>query len=85
MMSLVIFHEVAWSVRWTKFVMESEKCFVWKRPRAVPPNRSSRVLVVDDNQNAAQALAAYLSLEGMDVRDAISCDEALRIVFGLVA
>lgn len=60
--------------------METQKCLIWTRRRSLPSNRSSQVLVVDDNQNAARALAAYLSLEGMDVRDAGGCEEAMDIV-----
>ena len=59
---------------------ENQKCIVWTRPRPLPSNGKVRVLVVDDNKNAAQALAAYLSLEGMEVQDAGGCDEALQIV-----
>lgn len=39
-----------------------------------------RVLVVDDNGGAAEALAAYLSYEGVDARAVVGCDEALRCV-----
>jgi CheY-like chemotaxis protein len=38
------------------------------------------VLVVDDNAGAAEALATYLSYEGMEARAAMSCTEALRCV-----
>lgn len=39
-----------------------------------------RVLVVDDNGGAAEALAAYLSYEGVEARTAIGCAEALQCV-----
>ncbi|MDP9649128.1 CheY-like chemotaxis protein [Paraburkholderia caledonica] len=39
-----------------------------------------RVLVVDDNAGAAEALATYLSYEGVEARAAIGCNEALRCV-----
>jgi two-component system OmpR family response regulator len=38
------------------------------------------VLVVDDNAEAAEALATYLSYEGVETRTAIGCGEALRCV-----
>ena len=39
-----------------------------------------RVLVVDDNEDAAEALATYLSYEGVEARSANGCDEALACV-----
>ncbi|MCC8392987.1 response regulator [Paraburkholderia sp. MMS20-SJTR3] len=39
-----------------------------------------RVLVVDDNENAAEALATYFSYEGVDARSANGCAAALRCV-----
>jgi two-component system, OmpR family, response regulator len=36
--------------------------------------------VVDDNLGAAEALATYLSLEGVEARTASGCSEALRCV-----
>ena len=39
-----------------------------------------RVLVVDDNAGAAEALATYLSYEGAEARAAVGCTEALRCV-----
>lgn len=39
-----------------------------------------RVLVVDDNAGAAEALATYLSYEGVEARAACGCTEALRCV-----
>ena len=44
---------------------------------ALPPRR---LLVVDDNTDAAQTLATLLSLHGQDVRTAFSAEEALQIV-----
>ena len=38
------------------------------------------MLVVDDNAEAAEALATYLSYEGVETRTAIGCGEALRCV-----
>lgn len=39
-------------------------------PRSVAPAKAMRILVVDDNRDAAQALALLLSLEGHQVREA---------------
>jgi len=39
-----------------------------------------RVLVVDDNKGAAEALATYLSYEGVEARAANGCNEALKCV-----
>jgi len=38
-----------------------------------------RVLVVDDNQNAAEALAAFLAFEDMDIRVAFNGAEAISL------
>ena len=46
-----------------------------RRISAVSP---LRVLVVDDNQNAAEALAAYLTYEGMECRMAHGGAEAIN-------
>jgi PAS domain S-box-containing protein len=43
-----------------------------------PPAR--RLLVVDDNADAAQTLTALLSLHGQEVRAAFSAEEALQVV-----
>jgi two-component system, OmpR family, response regulator len=43
-----------------------------------------RVLVVDDNHNAAEAMAAYLSFEDMTCRVAFGGREAVRIGTGWV-
>lgn len=40
---------------------------------------SRRVLVVDDNPDAAEALAVILGLDGHEVRVAHGCDEALQL------
>ncbi|WP_238382796.1 hybrid sensor histidine kinase/response regulator [Cognatilysobacter segetis] len=52
-------------------------------PRAVPsvaPSAGRRVLVVDDNADAARTLAALLALGGHDVRTAFSGGEALALL-----
>ena len=46
---------------------------------AVGPNGSARILVVDDNDDAAQMLSDVLSLRGYDTRIAHDAPEALRI------
>jgi two-component system OmpR family response regulator len=43
-------------------------------------NALPRVLVVDDNPDAAEALAVYLSYEGLETRTANGCGEALQCV-----
>jgi two-component system, OmpR family, response regulator len=43
-------------------------------------HETPRVLVVDDNAGAAEALAIFLSYEGVEARAAIGCTEALRCV-----
>jgi DNA-binding response OmpR family regulator len=47
-------------------------------PAARSPVPGARVLVVDDNADAAEALAELLRLEGYDVRVARNAEEALR-------
>ncbi|GAB6196806.1 ATP-binding protein [Lysobacter xanthus] len=49
---------------------------------AVAPRR--RVLVVDDNEDAAQTLAALIGLDGHDVRTAASGDAALALLDAFV-
>ena len=44
-----------------------------------PPSPRRRLLVVDDNVDAAQTLATILSLEGQDVRTAFGSLEALQL------
>jgi len=46
---------------------------------AVGPNGSARILVVDDNEDAAQMLSDVLELRGYDTRIAHDAPEALRI------
>jgi signal transduction histidine kinase/CheY-like chemotaxis protein len=48
-------------------------------PAPAPPPSRRRVLVVDDNVDAAQTLAAYLRLEGHRVESALDGEAALRI------
>jgi two-component system OmpR family response regulator len=55
-------------------------CQTWSARKIRVLNANPRVLVVDDNPGAAEALAAYLSLEGVEARTANGCSEALRCV-----
>lgn len=55
-------------------------CQTWSARRVRVLNAMPRVLVVDDNVNAAEALATYLSFEGVEARTASGCTEALRCV-----
>jgi two-component system, OmpR family, response regulator len=51
----------------------------WTARRVVVYDAPLRVLVVDDNQNAAEALAAYLAFERMQCRVAFGGVEAVSI------
>jgi two-component system OmpR family response regulator len=55
-------------------------CQTWSARKIRVLNASPRVLVVDDNPGAAEALATFLSLEGVEARTANGCSEALRCV-----
>jgi two-component system OmpR family response regulator len=55
-------------------------CQTWSARKIRVLNAHPRVLVVDDNAEAAEALATYLSYEGVETRTAIGCGEALRCV-----
>ncbi|MGH8798322.1 MAG: response regulator, partial [Caldimonas sp.] len=47
-------------------------------PEAPPARRAARILIVDDNADAAESLAMVLGLEGHDVRTAGSAEEAIE-------
>jgi CheY-like chemotaxis protein/anti-sigma regulatory factor (Ser/Thr protein kinase) len=48
-------------------------------PAAIPaPSRSKRVLIVDDNQDAADALSMLLQIQGHEVQTAYGAEMALR-------
>jgi DNA-binding response OmpR family regulator len=47
--------------------MNTANCEVWGQPRPFRRDGEVRVLVVDDNESARGAIAAYLTLEGMHV------------------
>lgn len=51
----------------------------WTARRVVVYNEPFRVLVVDDNKNAAEAMAAYLAFERMECRVAFGGVEAISI------
>jgi CheY-like chemotaxis protein len=50
-----------------------------EKPRQVPPVSGHRLLVIDDNQDAANSLAMLLRMQGYEVRVALSGAEALAI------
>ncbi|WP_449491441.1 response regulator [Caballeronia sp. M23-90] len=52
-------------------------CQNWSMRRLHSSNAPKRVLVVDDFPAAAEALATFLSLEGLDARVAFGGEEAL--------
>jgi CheY-like chemotaxis protein len=51
----------------------------WSERRIVSPTAPLRVLVVDDNQNAAEAIAAYLSLGTAECRVALGGAQAIAL------
>jgi two-component system, OmpR family, response regulator len=55
-------------------------CTRWSAREVRLLHEVPRVLVVDDNVGAAEALATYLSYEGVDARSADGCAAALRCV-----
>jgi CheY-like chemotaxis protein len=55
-------------------------CHRWSAREVRLLNEVPRVLVVDDNEDAAEALATYLSYEGVETRAAFGCADALRCV-----
>ena len=50
-----------------------------EKPAAAEPVARKRILVVDDNVDAAQTLAAYLRMDGHRVESAVDGEAALRI------
>lgn len=52
---------------------------LWTARRVTVYNAPLRVLVVDDNRNGAEALAAYLTFERMDCRVAFGGHEAIAV------
>ncbi|MFT4069211.1 response regulator [Paraburkholderia sp.] len=55
-------------------------CQRWSAREVKLLHEVPRVLVVDDNENAAEALATWLSYEGVEARAATGCAHALRCV-----
>lgn len=51
----------------------------WSNRRVASPTASLRILVVDDNQNAAEAIAAYLSREAVQCRIALGGAQAIEL------
>ncbi|ACC73890.1 response regulator [Paraburkholderia phymatum] len=62
--------------------MNTVKHEVWGATRLAKENEEVRVLVVDDNASGRGAIAAYLTLEGMNARAVASCAEALTVSAG---
>jgi PleD family two-component response regulator len=52
---------------------------IWTERRVRAAGTRLRVLVVDDNQNAADALAMYLHLEDLDIRTAYGGKQAVEV------
>ena len=52
---------------------------IWTERRVRAAGTHLRVLVVDDNQNAADALAMYLHLEDLDIRTAYGGRQAVEV------
>jgi two-component system, OmpR family, response regulator len=52
---------------------------LWTNRRVRVDGKQMRVLVVDDNHNAAEALATYLSLENLQYRMAFGGVEAIAV------
>ncbi|SAL61222.1 response regulator receiver protein [Caballeronia terrestris] len=57
----------------------SGRCHPWTERLVQADSSQLRVLVVDDNASAAEALAAYLSFEGMECRLAYGGTEAIQM------
>lgn len=55
-------------------------CQRWSAREVKLLHEVPRVLVVDDNENAAEALATWLSFEGVEARAANGCAQALNCV-----
>ena len=55
-------------------------CHRWSAREVKLLHEVPRVLVVDDNENAAEALATFLSFEGVEARAATGFAQALRCV-----
>src|SRR6187402_2627145 len=56
----------------------------WTNRRIVAHIEPLRVLVVDDNVNGAEALAAYLSLDPMECRIALSGAQSIQMAIAWV-
>lgn len=50
------------------FPFNKSRAHPWTRRRVELGEATLRILIVDDNQNAAEALAAYLSFERWNVK-----------------
>lgn len=52
---------------------------IWTERRVRAADTRLRVLVVDDNQDATDALAMYLHLEALDIRTAYGGKQAVEV------
>ena len=58
---------------------ETARNHIWTERRVSAAGSRLRVLVVDDNQNAADALAMYMHLEVLDIRTAYGGRQAVDV------
>ncbi len=58
---------------------DSMRARIWTNRRVASETGDFRVLVVDDNENAADALAVYLQYENLDIQTAYGGKQAVEI------
>lgn len=58
---------------------QNERAWAWTKRINYVDGKSPRILVVDDNQSAAQALVTYLGFEDMEPRPAYGGEEAIAV------
>lgn len=57
---------------------ESTRARIWSSRKVPADSAAFRVLVVDDNENAADALAVYLQYENLEIQTAYGGRQAVR-------